>query len=126
MLAEIAVDLHGYYPTDITGYPYATTGSPLSRIIEQGWEMGAGSIRFIHGHGHGRGLSPGFVNTNTGHFDVQIRRELRSDQGLRRWIKHSTLDCSDDGSTVVKLKRNPSPTRTDFEAVFPEKRFRNS
>ena len=68
MLAEAPVDLHGYYPTDITGYPYATTGSPLSRIIEQAWEMGKGSIRFIHGHG--RGLSPGFVNTNTGYFGL--------------------------------------------------------
>jgi len=43
MLGEIPVDLHGYYPADITGYPYATTGSPLSRIIEQAWEMGAKS-----------------------------------------------------------------------------------
>ena len=124
MLAEIAVDLHGYYPIDITGYPYATKGSPLSRIIEQASEMGAGRIRFIHGHGRGRGLSPGFVNTNTGYFGLQIRRELRYDGGLRRWIKHSTLDCSDDGSTVVK-QRNPSPTRTDFD-VFPEKQFRNA
>jgi hypothetical protein len=124
MLAESAVDLHGYYPTDISGYPYATTGSPLSRIIEQASEMGGGSIRFIHGHG--RGLSPGFVNTNTGHFGLQIRRELRDDVGFRRWIKHSTLDCSDNGSTAVKLKRNPSPTRTDFDGVFPERRFQNS
>ena len=121
MLAEIPVDLHGYYPTDITGYPYATKGSPLSRIIEQAWEMGGGSIRLITAT-----VAVAFVNTNTGYFGLQIRRELRSDQDLRQWIKHSTLDCSDDGSTVVKLKRNPSPTRTDFEGVFPEKRFRNS
>ena len=127
MLAEIAVDLHGYHPDDITGHPYAkTTGSPLSRIIEQAWEMGAGGIRFIHGHGRGRGLSPGFVNTNTGYFGLRIRRELRYDGGLRRWIKYTTLDCGDDGSTVVKLKRNPSPTRTEFDGVFPERRFRNS
>ena len=124
MLAEIPVDLHGYYPTDITSYPYATTGSPLSRMIEQAWEMGAGSIRFIHGHG--RGLSPGFVNTNTGHFGLQIRRKLRYELGLRRWIKYTMLDGSDNGSTVVKLKRNPSPTRTEFDGVFPEKRFRNA
>src|SRR5260370_27752150 len=110
-------------PADITGYPYAT---PLSRIIEQTWEMGGGSIRFIHGHGRGRGLSPSFVNTNTGYFGLQIRRELRYDGGLGRWIKYTTLDCSDDGSTVVKLKRNPSPTRTKFDGVFPEKRFQNS
>ena len=126
MLAEIPVDLHGYYPTDITGYPYATTESPLSRMIEQAWEMGAGSIRFIHGHGRGRGLSLGFVNTNTGYFGLQIRGELRNDVSLRRWIKYTTLDCSDNGSTVVKFKRNPSPTRTEFDGVFPERRFQNS
>src|ERR1700722_2558440 len=127
MLAEVLVDLHGYYPADIIGYPYAvTTGSPLREIIKQAWEMGAGSIRFIHGHGHNRGISPGFVNTNTGYFGLQIRRELRYDVGLRQWIKHTTLDCSHDGSTAVKLKRNPSPTRTDFDGVFPESRFRNS
>jgi hypothetical protein len=57
MLAESAVDLHGYYPTDIAGYPYATTGSPLSRIIEQASEMGGGSIRFIHGHGRSDALA---------------------------------------------------------------------
>jgi hypothetical protein len=119
MPAEVPVDLHGYHPDDICG-------SPLSQMIEQAWEMGAGRIRLIHGHGRGRGLSPGFVNTNTGYFGLQIRRELRDDVGLRRWIKHTTLDCSDDGSTVVKLKRNPNPTRTEFDGVFPEKRFRNS
>jgi hypothetical protein len=78
MLAEIPVDLHGYYPADITGHPYAIiTGSPLSQIIGQAWEMGAGSIRLIHGHGRGRNLSPCFVNTNTGYFGLQIRRKLR-------------------------------------------------
>jgi hypothetical protein len=123
MLAEIRVDLHGYYPADITGHPYAITGSPLCRTIERAWEMGAGSIRFIHGHGRGRGLSPGFVNTNTGHLGVQIRRVL---VGLRRWIKYTTLDCSHEGSTVVKLKRNPSPTRTNIDGVLPERRFQNS
>jgi Smr domain len=119
MPAEVPVDLHGYHPDDICG-------SPLRQMIKQAWEMGAGSIRFIHGHGHNRGISPGFVNTNTGYFGLQIRRELRHYASLRQWIKHTTLDCSHDGSTAVKLKRNPSPTRTDFDGVFPESRFRNS
>jgi hypothetical protein len=124
MSAEISVDLHGYYPTDITGDPYGlAVGTPLSRIIEQAWEMGAGSVRFIHGHGRGRGQSPGFVNTNTGYFGLKIRSALRYDIGLRQWIKYTTLDCSDNGSTVVKLKANPHPTRTKLDDVFPEKRF---
>ncbi len=88
--------------------------------------MGAGSIRLIHGHGYNRGRSPGFVNTNTGYFGLRIRRALRYEVSLRQWIKHSTLDCSHEGSTVVKLKRNPSPTRTEFDdGVFPESRFRD-
>ena len=60
--------------------------------------MGKGSMRLIHGRGHGHGLSPGFINTNTGHFGVQIRRELQCDRGplamdqaqharlQRRWV----------------------------------------
>jgi len=118
MPAEVPVDLHGYHPDDICG-------SPLGQMVKQAWEMGAGSIRFIHGHGN-RGISPGFVNTNTGYFGLQIRGELRHYASLRQWIKHTTLDCSHDGSTAVKLKRNPSPTLTDFDGVFPEKRFRNA
>jgi hypothetical protein len=119
-----SIDLRGYYPTDITGHPHGLPAeTPVSGIIEQAWEMGAGSVRFIHGHGRGRGLSPGFVNTNTGYFGLQIRNKLRCDIGLRRWIKYSTLDCSDNGSTVVKLKGNPYPTRTKLDDVLPEKRF---
>ena len=54
------------------------------------------------------------------YFGLQIRRELRDDVGLRRWIdQHTTLDVQrPDGSTVVKLKRNPNPTRTEFDGVF--------
>ena len=39
-------------------------------------------IRLIHGHGHNRGLSAGFVNTNTGYFGLSIRGEPR--RRLRR------------------------------------------
>lgn len=109
----IEVDLHGYHPSDID----------LEKILKQTREMGAKSIRLIHGHGRNRGISPGFVNTNTGCLGLHVRRELRS---TGRWIKRTTLDCSDMGSTVVKLKTNPSPTRTwgsyDVDA-FPERRW---
>ena len=72
--------------------------------------MGKGSIRFIHDLG--RGLSPGFVNTNTGYFGVQIpERELavRSEAPSGDGIKHSTLDCSDDGSTGREAQTKPEP-----------------
>jgi hypothetical protein len=33
---------------------------------------------------------------------------------------YSTLDCSDWGRTIVKLKRNPRPTRTALDlSVLP-------
>jgi|SRR5208282_1623872 len=110
----LEVDLHGYHPNDID----------LMKIIEQAWEMGAKRIRLIHGHGRKRGRSPGFVNTNTGYFGLRVKGELRGSEELRRWIKHTTLDCSHEGSTCIKLKPNPKPTRTEFDAsAFPESTF---
>jgi hypothetical protein len=107
MPAEVPVDLHGYHPDDICG-------SPLGQMVKQAWEMGAGSIRFIHGHGHNRGIS-----LVTGYFGLQIRGELRHYASLRQWIKHTTLDCSHDGSTAVKLKRRRSSgRRPEQESAF--------
>jgi hypothetical protein len=75
----------------------------------------------IHGHGRNRGKSPGFVNTNTGYFGLRIRRALRHSSELRQWIKVSTLDCSDPGTTTIDLKRNPAPTRAELDSdLFPE------
>lgn len=116
--ADVEIDLHGYHPDDICG-------EPLKKIISRAWEMGAQRLRLIHGHGRNRGISPGFVNTNTGYFGLRIRSELRHDTELRRWIKHTTLNCGHQGSTDVKLKANPAPIRTDFENVLPERAFRN-
>jgi hypothetical protein len=105
------IDLHGYHPS-------AIVGPPMAQIIEQAWEIGAERICFIHG------LSPGFVNTNTGYFGLCVRRELRSNKDLRRWIKYTTLDCGGWGATTVKLKikRNPTRTALDF-AVLPERSY---
>ena len=102
---ELVLDLHGYHPDDVG----------LAKIAEQAWEMGAERIQLIHGHGRARGLSPGFVNTNTGYFGLRIRNALRHDRELRQWIKYTTLDCSDWGSTAVKLKPNRKPTRTKLD-----------
>ena len=111
----LEVDLHGYHPDDID----------LTKIIEQAWQMGAERFVLIHGHGRNRGISPGRVNTNTGYFGLRIRGELRGAKELRRWIKHTTLDCSHDGSTGIKLKPNPNPTRTVWdEHTFPERGYR--
>ena len=100
------IDLHGYHPSEIVD------SDVLAKILEQAWEMGDTHLYLIHGHGRARGISPGFVNTNTGFFGLEIRRALRHDSKFRRWIKHTTLDCSDWGVTSVKLKVNPTPTRT--------------
>ena len=80
------IDLHGYHPRDIVW------SGVLPRLIQQVWEMGESHLCLIHGHGRNRGISPGFVNTNTGYFGLEIRRALRHDPELRQWILHTTLD----------------------------------
>jgi hypothetical protein len=111
------IDLHSYHPSDIVD-----TGV-LDKIVQQAWEMGATDLCLIHGHGRFRGISPGFVNTNTGYFGLKIRHALRHDLVLRRWIKHTTLDCTQLGATRIKLKRNPAPSRTELDAL-PERSYR--
>ena len=113
------IDLHGYHPSQIV------QTDVLNKIVQQAWEMGFSHLRLIHGHGRNKGLSPGFVFTNTGYFGLQIRHALRHDEELRPWIKYSTLDCSHPGVTEVGLKQNPQPTRTEFAAdLLPEVSYR--
>jgi len=100
------MDLHGYHPSEIV------QTDVLKKIIQQTWEMGENYVTLILGHGRNRGISPGFVNTNTGYFGLEIRRALRHDKELRQWIRYTTLDCSHMGVTRVKLKPNPAPTRS--------------
>ncbi len=110
------IDLHGYHPSQIV------RNGVLAKIIQQAWEMGESELCLIHGHGYKRGISPGFVNTNTGFFGLEIRRALRHDKDLRQWIKHTTLFCQDPGTTSIALKKNPAPSRTDFDpSIFPER-----
>ena len=99
------IDLHGYHPDDID----------IPDLIRQAWEMGADRVRLIHGHGHNRGISVGFVNTNTGYFGLRIRGAIRGNKDLKPWAKISTLDCSHDGSTTVALRSNPNPTRPKID-----------
>ena len=98
------IDLHGYHPSEID----------VAYIIRQCWEMGETEVILIHGHGHNRGISPGFVNTNTGMFGLSIRGAIRHGD-VRAWAKISTLDCSQMGSTKLKLKHNPNPSRVKID-----------
>jgi hypothetical protein len=116
---EMTIDLHGYHPSEIV------QTDVLRKIILQTWEMGDTYLTLIHGHGRNRGISPGFVNTNTGFFGLEIRRALRHDIGLRQWIKYTMLDCSDLGATSIKLKPNPAPTRSELDNdLLPEGLFK--
>lgn len=116
-VALVKVDLHGYRPREIIGEPLAT-------LLQQAWEMGAEKMRFIHGHGRARGKSPGFYNTRTGWLGLRVRRQLRHDRALRQFIKYTTLDCGDWGTTTVKLKSNRTPTRSALDlSVLPERSY---
>jgi len=108
------IDLHGYHPDKIV------ENGILNKLVQQVWELGECTLRLIHGHGRNRGISPGFVNTNTGYFGLSIRRALRHEGALRQWIFSSTLDCGNSGSTSVRLKPNPAPTREEINCL-PER-----
>jgi hypothetical protein len=79
------IDLHGYHPADIVW------SGVLAKLVEQAWEMGETDLTLIHGHGRNRGITPGFVNTNTGFFGLQLRSALRHD---------STIKNCADGFTI--------------------------
>jgi hypothetical protein len=103
------IDLHGYHPAEIV------LNGVLGKILPQSWEMGEIELVLIHGHGRNRGITPGFVNTNTGYFGLCIRRALRHEQSFRQWIMHTTLDCRQIGSTSIRFKPNPNPTREELD-----------
>jgi len=105
------IDLHGYHPAEIV------FNGTLGKIAQQAWEMGEDELTVIHGHGRNRGISPGFVNTNTGYFGLCIRRALRHDKSLREGIRYTTLDCRQMGCTSIKLKPNPKPTREQLDCL---------
>jgi hypothetical protein len=66
-------------------------------LVRQCWEMDAAQITLIHGHGHNRGISAGFVNTNTGFFGLCVRSVRRHDSAVKSFVIRSSLDCSRDG-----------------------------
>jgi len=83
------IDLHRYHPSDIIG------NGVLANIVQAGVGNGRDVPQDNPWPWSPSGISPGFVNTNTGFFGLAIRSALRHDELLRKWIKHTTLDCSD-------------------------------
>jgi hypothetical protein len=91
------IDLHGYHPSEILD------NGTFLRIVHKAWKTGERQPIFIHGHGRNRGITPGFVNTDTGYFGLRIGSALRHDKELRQWVHHTTLDCSHPGLTTIRL-----------------------
>lgn len=121
LAVSMQIDLHGYHPREIVW------NGALLALVEQVWEMGESELVLIDGHGRNRGITLGFVNTNTGFFGLEIRKALRHDVRLRRWIHYTTLDCSNPGSTSVSLKVNRSPARTCLDPeLLPDYGIRRS
>jgi hypothetical protein len=103
-------DFHGHYPHDIVD------GGILFRIVQQAWEMGETELSFIHGHGRNRGISPGFINTNTGRFGLRVRVEIRNCPDFGAYIVKRSLDCRDPGTTRVRLRKNLNPSREEISS----------
>jgi hypothetical protein len=115
-MAEL--DFHDYHPRTILGSELIETG------IRQAWEMGERTLTLIHGHSRYHAVRRPFANTNTGWLGLTIRHILRHGQSLREFM-FAKIDCSHNGSTTIRLRENPSPSRTafNFEAL-PERDYR--
>ena len=109
---KFEIDLHGYSPLQVDS---SFMSSVVATACKSGWQ----SIRFIHGHALWRNSPRPFANTNTGVLGLSIRKLLRNEASLRQWIKHTTIDCSSEGSTSVKLKsvKVSMPERADFSGL---------
>jgi hypothetical protein len=122
------IDLHGYRPAEIV------FNGVLGEILQQTWEMGEIELTLIHGHGRNRGITPGFVNTNTGYFGLSIRRGLRQDPVVSPVDQAYDARLSTDGlylnQTETKLKSDEKtiglttgfrkPTSSARDKPFPE------
>jgi hypothetical protein len=107
---EVTVDLHGYHPDEVTGYP-------LESLIQQAWEMGVDRIRIVHGHGRRRPTAGRPVQgNNSGFLGLRIRNAA-----MRRYLSSTVFDQRHVGQTCVRLKKNPSPTREALDlSVLPK------
>jgi hypothetical protein len=100
---------------DLHGHDVASASELIGRLVREAWEMGENELTFIHGHGLGRALRRPFANTNTGNLGLAVRSILR-DKSLRPWM-FAKIDVSDPGCTTIRLRRNPAPSRADFDPI---------
>jgi hypothetical protein len=115
LTTQVTADLHGYHPDEITG--------SLELLIRQAWEMGVDRLRLAHGHGRHRPTAGRPVHgNNSGFLGLRIRNELEQPSREIRCLLSSTVfDQSHIGQTIVRLKRNPNPTRDALDmSVLPE------
>ena len=104
LAVAMQIDLHGYHPKEIVW------NGVLLELIKQTWEIGERELILIHGHGRNRGITLGFVNTNTGFLGLEIRGALRHDERLRQSIHHTALDCcrpGDNSCARSAVERRP-------------------
>ena len=90
------VDLHGLYPDE----------PELSEVIENALRMardnGQREVRFIHGHGFGRGYNEWRNSKQTGRLGNRVRGILHGD--MREYIFVSKTDKSNPGQTIAVLR----------------------
>ena len=114
LTTQVTIDLHGYHPDQVTGFP-------LENFIEQAFEMGVDRLRFVHGHGRDRPTDIRVTSFNTGFLGMRIRRELnRPSAEMRRYMRSTLVDKQHPGFTVVSIRKNPNPTRDEVDlTVLP-------
>ena len=93
------IDLHGFHPHE------EHLDDAIVDGVRQAYENGLPTLTIIHGHGRNRSsYHPCFVNSNTGWLGRTVRSFLRGNSNLRQWM-FAKIDCSHDGSTMVRIRR---------------------
>jgi len=101
---RVEVDLHGLHPQDDELYLV------IVDAIRRAYETSAVELTIIHGHGLDRMNSVNaFVNSNTGYLGRTVRGMLWNNPELRPWML-AKFDCSDIGSTTVRIRNRKSTT----------------
>jgi hypothetical protein len=103
---SITIDLHGYYPDQVVGYP-------LENLIRQAYEIGVDRLRLVHGRG-------------VGLLGQRIRHDLSHPRrDVRQYMGSTLIDNRDPVLTVVSIRKNAKPTRDELDlSVLPATRER--